>query len=223
LADNVARIRPQLARFLDFDESAGAARAIILDNASWLLGLPLITFLRDVGKHVSVNAMIKKDSVRSRIERPNQGISYTEFSYMLLQSYDFLRLHLDEGCDLQIGGSDQWGNIALGVELVGKVTGDRVYGLTTPLVTQADGSKFGKTAGGAIWLDPALTSPYRFYQFFLNVEDASVGTYLRYFTFLSHQEIEGLEATGIERGADRDGPRTRGTRTSRARIAGPVW
>jgi tyrosyl-tRNA synthetase len=191
---NVEGIRPQLARFLDFDESAATTPALLADNASWLTSVSLITFLRDVGKHVTVNEMIKKDSVRSRIERPNQGISYTEFSYMLLQAYDFLHLHLDEGCDLQIGGSDQWGNIALGVELVGKVTGDRVFGLTTPLVTKADGSKFGKTVDGALWLDPERTSPYRFYQFFMNVEDASVGQYLRYFTFLSHEEITALEA-----------------------------
>jgi tyrosyl-tRNA synthetase len=194
LAANVEGIRPQLARFLGFEESSGLAPALLADNGSWLLEVSLITFLRDVGKHVTVNEMIKKDSVRSRIERPNQGISYTEFSYMLLQAYDFLRLHLDEGCDLQIGGSDQWGNIALGAELVGKVTGERVYGLTTPLVTKADGSKFGKTAEGAVWLDPARTSPYRFYQFFLNVEDASVGQYLRYFTFLTHDEIRTLDA-----------------------------
>jgi tyrosyl-tRNA synthetase len=194
LAANVEGIRPQLARFLDFTDSAGPTRALLADNATWLGAVSLVTFLRDVGKHVTVNEMIKKDSVRSRIERPNEGISYTEFSYMLLQAYDFLRLHQDEGCDLQLGGSDQWGNISLGVEVVGKVTGDRVYGLTTPLVTRADGSKFGKTAEGAIWLDPARTSPYRFYQFFVNTEDARVGDYLRFFTFLSHQEIGSLDA-----------------------------
>jgi len=179
---------------LDFSEEAGTTRALLLDNTAWLGTVTLMTFLRDVGKHVTVNEMIKKDSVRARIERPNQGISYTEFSYMLLQGYDFVRLHEDEGCDLQLGGSDQWGNIALGAELVGKVTGDRVYGLTTPLVLKADGTKFGKSEAGALWLDPERTSPYRFYQFMLNVEDASVAQYLRYFTFLSHEEIADLEA-----------------------------
>ncbi len=194
LAANIEGIRPQLARFLDFTDSAGETRALLADNAAWLGTVSLVTFLRDVGKHVTVNQMIKKDSVRSRIERANEGISYTEFSYMLLQAYDFLRLHEDEGCDLQLGGSDQWGNISLGVEVVGKVTGDRVYGLTTPLVTKADGSKFGKTAEGAVWLDSGRTSPYRFYQFFLNTEDAFVTDYLRFFTFLSHEEITALDA-----------------------------
>jgi tyrosyl-tRNA synthetase len=136
--------------------------------------------------------------VRARIERPNQGISYTEFSYMLLQAYDFLHLHLEYGCDLQLGGSDQWGNISLGVELIGKIAGARVYGLTTPLVTRADGAKFGKTEEGAVYLDPERTSPYRFFQFFLNVEDATVGTYLRYFTFLDHDAISALDAETAE-------------------------
>jgi tyrosyl-tRNA synthetase len=194
LAANLEGIRGQLARFLDFSESAGPTRALLADNAAWLGTVTLVTFLRDVGKHVTVNEMIKKESVRSRIERANEGISYTEFSYMLLQAYDFLRLHEDEGCDLQMGGSDQWGNIALGAEVIGKITGDRVYGLTTPLVTKADGSKFGKTAGGAVWLDRSRTSPYRFYQFFLNTDDARVGEYLRWFTFLSHDQITALDA-----------------------------
>src|ERR1700728_3945548 len=194
LARNLEAISAQVARFLDFSEAAGPTRALLADNAAWLGTVSLVTFLRDVGKHVTVNEMIKKDSVRSRIERENQGISYTEFSYMLLQAYDFLRLHQDERCHLQLGGSDQWGNIALGVELIGKVTGDRVYGLTTPLVTKADGSKFGKTTEGNVWLDPALTSPYRFYQFFMNAEDTRVGQYLRFFTFLSREEILALDA-----------------------------
>jgi len=194
LAANVEGIRPQLARFLDFTESAGTTRALLADNAAWLTTVSLMTFLRDVGKHVTVNEMIAKESVRSRLERANQGISYTEFSYMLLQAYDFLRLHIDQGCDLQLGGTDQWGNITVGAELIGKVTGDRVYGLTTPLVTKADGSKFGKTAEGTIWLDAARTSPYRFYQFFMTAEDAKVGDYLRFFTFLSQEEITTLDA-----------------------------
>jgi tyrosyl-tRNA synthetase len=193
LAANVEGILPQLARFLDFDESAGPTKALLADNADWLADLTLVEFLRDVGKHATINEMIRKDSVRSRLERSNEGISYTEFSYMLLQAYDFLQLHRHEGCDLQLGGSDQWGNISIGAEIVGKITGDRVYGLTTPLVTKSDGTKFGKTAEGAVWLDADRTSPYRFYQFFLNTEDAMVGQYLRWFTFLSHDEIGTLD------------------------------
>jgi tyrosyl-tRNA synthetase len=197
LAANVEGVRAQMARFFDFGEGAGANRAVLLDNSTWLGSVNLLTFLRDIGKHVTINEMIKKDSVRSRLERANEGISYTEFSYMLLQAYDFIRLHEDEGCDLQLGGSDQWGNISLGVEVVGKVTGDRVYGLTTPLVTMPDGTKFGKTAAGNVWLDPARTSPYRFYQFFMNAEDGKVGEYLRFFTFLSHEEIAALDAETV--------------------------
>jgi len=194
LAANVEGIRAQMARFFDFSPGAGETRALLLDNSTWLRPLDLLTFLRDVGKHVSVNEMVRKDSVRSRLDRAGEGISYTEFSYMLLQAYDFLRLHVDEGCDLQLGGSDQWGNISLGVDVVGKVTGDKVYGLTTPLVTRPDGTKFGKSETGNVWLDPARTSPYRFYQFFLNTEDAKVGEYLRFFSFLGHEEISALDA-----------------------------
>jgi tyrosyl-tRNA synthetase len=203
LAANVEVLRPQLARLLDFDPSAGQTRALLTDNAAWLYDLSLVSFLRDIGKHVTVNQMVKKESVRARLERSGEGISYTEFSYMLLQAYDFLRLHEDEGCDLQLGGSDQWGNISLGAEVVGKVSGDKVYGLTTPLVTRSDGTKYGKTAEGAIWLDPARTSPYRFYQFFVNVEDASVSQYLRFFTFFSHEEIVALDADTEAHPADR--------------------
>jgi tyrosyl-tRNA synthetase len=209
IAANLAGIRPQLERFVDFSPSAGAAQAVLLDNAEWLGSMPLIEFLRDVGKHFTVNQMVAKESVRSRFERPDQGISYTEFSYMLLQAYDFLRLHLDHGCDLQIGGSDQWGNITMGVELVRKVARHEVHGLTTPLVTRADGTKFGKSEAGTdrVWLDPALTSPYRLYQFFINTEDAMVGPYLRYFTFLSHEEILDLEAETAVRPQRRVGQR----------------
>jgi tyrosyl-tRNA synthetase len=154
-----------------------------------------LEFLRDVGKHFPVNVMLTKDSVRARLERTDSGLSYTEFSYMLLQAYDFLRLHLDHGCNLQIGGSDQWGNITMGVDLVRKVERAEVFGLTTPLVTKADGTKFGKSESGAdrVWLDPTMTSPYRLYQFLFNSEDAIVGDYLRYFTFLVREEIEGLD------------------------------
>ncbi len=194
LAANVAGIRAQMERFFDFSPGAGATRAVLLENATWLRSLDLITFLRDVGKHVTVNEMVRKDSVRSRLERAGEGISYTEFSYMVLQAYDFIRLHIDEGCEVQLGGSDQWGNISLGVDVVGKVTGDKVYGLTTPLVTKSDGTKFGKSEAGNVWLDPARTSPYRLYQFFLNTEDAKVGEYLRFFSFLSPEEITSLDA-----------------------------
>ena len=181
-------IRPQLGQFLDLSD------ALLLDNSAWLGQLSTLDFLRDVGKHFTVNQMVGKESVKTRFERPDQGISYTEFSYMLLQAYDFLRLHLDHGCDLQIGGSDQWGNITMGVELVRKVCGDEVWGLTTPLVLKADGTKLGKTETGNVWLSPARTSPFALYQFFLNSADAMVGAYLRYFTFLSHEEIEALDA-----------------------------
>jgi tyrosyl-tRNA synthetase len=210
LADNRAGITPQLERFLDFDASSGANRAVLLDNIDWLGSIRLIDFLRDVGKHFSVNQMVAKESVRARLQRPEQGISYTEFSYMLLQAYDFLRLHQDHGCDLQIGGSDQWGNITMGTELIRKVCRDEVFGLTTPLVTKSDGTKFGKTETGTVWLDAAMTSPYRLYQFFLNTEDALVGTYLRYFTFLPHEEIAALDAATASEPARRAAARVLG-------------
>ena len=199
LAANLEGIRPQLERFLDFSEAAGEARALLLDNSAWLGPMGVVEFLREVGKHFTVNQMVAKESVRARFERPDQGISYTEFSYMLLQAYDFLRLHADRGCRLQVGGSDQWGNITMGVELIRKVARDEAYGLTTPLVTKADGTKFGKTESGTVWLDPQMTSPYRLYQFLLHSEDAVVGDYLRYFTFLPHAEIAALDAETAER------------------------
>lgn len=193
LAANLEGIRPQLERFLDFSDGAGAARGLLLDNSAWLGPMGLVEFLRDVGKHFTVNQMVAKDSVRSRFERADVGISYTEFSYMLLQAYDFYRLHADHGCELQVGGSDQWGNITMGVDLVRKLAGAEVHGLTTPLVTKPDGTKFGKSESGTVWLDPALTSPYRLYQFLLRSEDAVVGAYLRYFTFLDAEEIVSLD------------------------------
>ncbi|MDA8310419.1 MAG: tyrosine--tRNA ligase [Actinomycetota bacterium] len=193
LAANVNGIRPQLARFVDLDDG------LLLDNGAWLSSLSVIGFLRDVGKHFTVNQMLAKEAVRARLERVDQGISYTEFSYMLLQAYDFLRLHDDYGCELQVGGSDQWGNITMGVELIRKRSGALAYGMTTPLVVKADGTKFGKTASGAVWLDPALTSPFRFYQFLLQTEDAVVGAYLRYFTFRDHEEIVDLDREVAER------------------------
>jgi tyrosyl-tRNA synthetase len=181
-------IRPQLGQFLDLD------RALLVNNADWLRSLSTLEYLRDVGKHFTVNQMVAKESVRKRFERPDHGISYTEFSYMLLQAYDFLRLHLDHGCDLQFGGSDQWGNITMGVELVRKVCGDEVWGFTTPLLVKADGTKYGKSETGTVWLDPARTSPYAMYQFFVNTPDEQVGQLLRMLTFLDHGEIEGLDA-----------------------------
>ena len=155
--------------------------------------MSLFEFLRDVGKHFTVNQMVAKDSVKSRLSRADQGISYTEFSYMLLQAYDFLHLFDTYGCRLQLGGSDQWGNITMGIELVRKVRQQEVWGLTTPLVLKADGTKFGKTESGTVWLDAGRTSPYQLYQFFLRSEDAVVGTYLRYFTFLDHDAILALD------------------------------
>ena len=190
LAANLAGIRAQLERFVDLD----GGRALLVDNRDWLGPMGLLGFLRDVGKHFTVNDMVAKESVRSRLERAEQGISYTEFSYMLLQAYDFLHLHDTYGCRLQCGGSDQFGNITMGVELVRKVRGAQVYGLTSPLVLRGDGAKFGKTESGTVWLDPGRTSPYALYQFLLRTEDAVVGAYLRYFTFLDHAEIADLDA-----------------------------
>jgi len=198
---NVDAIGGQLSRFLDFDASAGSSQALLLDNAAWLGAAGLLEFLRDVGKHFTVNQMVAKESVRSRLERPDQGISYTEFSYMLLQAYDFARLNEEHGCTLQIGGSDQWGNITMGIELIRKRSGDHAFGLTSPLVTKADGTKFGKSEAGndRVWLDAKRTSPYGLYQFLLTAEDEVVGTYLKFFTFLSLEEITALEVEVTER------------------------
>ena len=191
LAANLTAVRAQLERFIDF--SAGEASALLLDNGAWLRRLPLVDFLRDIGKHFTVNQMVAKESVRARLERPEHGISFTEFSYMLLQAYDFLHLFDEYGCNLQMGASDQWGNITMGIELIRKVRRAEAYGLTTPLVLKADGTKFGKTESGTVWLDARRTSPFRLYQFFLRAEDADVGRYLRYFTFLTHEEIAALD------------------------------
>ncbi len=198
LEGHLERIRPQLGQFLDLQGGGGNGRALLLNNADWLGGMSVLEFLRDVGKHFTVNQMVAKESVKTRFERPDQGISYTEFSYMLLQAYDFLRLHIDHGCDLQIGGSDQWGNITMGVELVRKVCGDEVWGLTTPLILKPDGTKYGKSETGTVWLDPARTSPFAMYQFFVNTPDEQVGQLLRYLTFLDHEGIEALDAETAE-------------------------
>ena len=199
LAANLAGMRAQLERLIDFGTGGSRARtfdnrALLLDNGEWLNQLTVIEFLRDVGKHFSVNQMMGREAVKARLERPDQGISFTEFSYMLLQAYDFLHLFDDEGCRLQLGASDQWGNITMGIELVRKARRQEVYGLTTPLVLKADGTKFGKTETGTVWLDAARTSPYQLYQFFYRTEDSVVGAYLRYFTFLDHDTIGALDA-----------------------------
>jgi tyrosyl-tRNA synthetase len=191
LAHNVACIKRQLARLLDFDRAGNAAR--LVDNADWTAPIGLLDFLRDVGKHFSLNVMLAKDSVKSRLAG-DTGISFTEFSYQLLQANDFYHLRQTFGCELQIGGSDQWGNITAGTDLIRKKLGASAWGWTFPLITKADGTKFGKTEGGSVWLDPQKTSPYRFYQFFVNTEDTKVSEYLRKFTFLSRPEIEALEA-----------------------------
>ena len=189
----VDALRDQVSSFLDFETADGSA-AKIVNNLDWTSDLSVIDFLRDIGKHFSVNAMIQRESVKARLERAEQGISYTEFSYMLLQAMDFLRLAQNEGCSVQIGGSDQWGNIVSGIDLIRRHMGETAYAFTMPLVTKADGTKFGKSATGAIWLDPQKTSPYTFYQFWLNSADADVGSFLKLFTFLDQQEIAGLEA-----------------------------
>jgi len=187
---NVDCIKGQLAHFLDFEVKSNPAR--VMNNADWLLKLNLVDFLRDIGKHFTINAMINKESVKTRLERED-GMSFTEFSYQLMQSYDFLHLYKVEGCKLQTGGSDQWGNITAGVELIRRVTGDSAFAMVYPLITKADGTKFGKTESGAVWLDPRRTSPYRFFQFWLNTDDRDVIPYLRYFTFLTQDEVHELE------------------------------
>jgi tyrosyl-tRNA synthetase len=194
LAANLEGMRPQLERFVDFSPSAGRSRGILLDNADWLGEMNLIEYLRDIGKHFTVNQMIAKDTVKSRIDRPEQGISYAEFSYMLLQATDFLHLFDHFGCTLQMGASDQWGNITMGVDLIRRTRQQSAYAMTSPLVLRADGTKFGKSEAGALYLSAARTSPWTLYQYFVRVEDSIVGTYLRYFTFLSHEELLELDA-----------------------------
>jgi tyrosyl-tRNA synthetase len=193
---NVEAVRPQLARLLDFEAKQNPAK--LVDNADWTAGLSYLDFLRDIGKHFSVNQMVAKESVRARMEDREVGISYTEFSYMLLQAFDFYVLARDHGCELQIGGSDQWGNITAGIDLMRKKLGKQGYGLTMPLITKADGTKFGKTEGGSVWLDPKKTSVYKFYQFWINTADADVVRHLKFFTFLSKEEIESLEKQHTE-------------------------
>ena len=190
---NVAGIRGQLSRFLDFDSKVAPAR--LVNNADWLTKLSAVDFMRDVGKHFTINAMLAKESVKRRIESED-GITYTEFSYSLLQAYDFLELYDRLGCTLQMGGSDQWGNITAGMDLIRRLRGGKAHGLVMPLITTSSGVKFGKTESGTIWLDPVLTSPYQFYQFWLNAEDQDAVRYLRFFTFFGRDEIVALEDAG---------------------------
>ena len=192
--ENGRRLRSQLSRFFSFE---GDHAALLLNNAEWLLPLRLVDFLRDIGKHFSVNAMIAKESVRWRLEERGQGISFTEFSYMLLQAYDFYHLYENQGCQIQAGGKDQWGNITAGIDLIRRMSGGSAHGLTFPLLTTASGVKIGKTEGaeGAemIWLDPEMTSPYRMYQYWINTDDRDVIKFLKLFTFLELEEISELE------------------------------
>ena len=201
VAANAAAIGKQLERFLDF---SGPAAAKMVDNAEWLTKLKAIDFMRDVGKHFTVNYMLQKDSVKGRMDA---GISFTEFSYMLLQAYDFMELNRRHGATLQMGGSDQWGNITAGTELIRRALGAEAHGITMPLITTSAGTKFGKTEAGAVWLDAARTSPYKFYQFWINTDDRDVGKYLRTFTLLSREEIESLDTATNERPEKREAQR----------------
>lgn len=213
IESNSRAIAKQLERFLDF---TGAKAARMLDNAAWLKPLKAVEFMRDVGKHFTVNYMLAKDSVQSRIEG---GISFTEFSYMLLQAYDFLELSRREGVTLQMGGSDQWGNITAGLELIRRVDGKTAHALTLPLVTTATGTKFGKTESGAVWLDPARTSPYKFYQYWINADDRDASKYLRLFTMLPKEEIEALDKL-IESAPEKRGAQQALARDVTARVHG---
>jgi tyrosyl-tRNA synthetase len=202
VAEWVRRIRVQVEKFIDFSDPAGSA---LVSNLDWTAGLSAIDFLRDVGKHFPVNRMLARESVSARLA--GEGLSYTEFSYQILQANDYLELYRRHGCTLQIGGSDQWGNITAGCDLIRRVEGVPVHALTVPLITKADGTKFGKTAGGAVWLDPELTTPYAFYQFWLNSDDRDVVKFLKIFSFRSRDEIEALEKSASERPAAREAQR----------------
>jgi tyrosyl-tRNA synthetase len=204
IESNLVSIKQQLAHFVDFDVKANPA--CMVNNADWLLSLNLVDFLRDIGKHFTVNYMISKDSVKVRLDRED-GISFTEFSYMLLQSYDYLHLHDHYNCTLQAGGSDQWGNITAGVELIRRMRGKPSGALVYPLITKSDGTKFGKTESGSVWLSSQRTSPYRFYQFWLNTDDRDVVSYLKYFTWLNRQDVQELEAAVAEKPEQREAQR----------------
>ena len=196
LDHNVACIQSQLSKFLDFS-GAGGNKAELVNNYDWMSQFSFLEFIRDVGKHITVNYMMSKDSVKRRLEEGN-GLSFTEFSYQLIQGYDFYHLWKNENCSIQLGGSDQWGNIVTGTELIRRMGGGSAYALTVPLITKADGTKFGKTEGGSVWLDPEKTSPYAFYQFWLNVSDDDASKYIRIFTVLDQETIEKLEAEHAE-------------------------
>ncbi len=197
VVDNwVQCIKKQVSQFIDFD--CGKNSAMVVNNLDWTQDMDVLSFLRDVGKHFSINAMIQKESVKQRIDREGEGISFTEFTYMILQSYDFAELNKRFDCTIQIGGSDQWGNITGGIDLTRRMNRQQVFGITLPLVTKSDGTKFGKTESGTIWLDPKKTSQYAFYQFWLNTADADVYTFLKYFTFLSEEEILSIESNDKE-------------------------
>ncbi len=197
LDGNIASVKEQLKKLLDFETKTNPAR--LLDNATWTAPVSFLDFLRDIGKHFSVNQMIAKESVRARMEDRETGISYTEFSYMLLQAFDFYHLRKECNCELQIGGSDQWGNITAGIELTRKKMSAQVYGLTLPLIMNTDGTKFGKTAAGAVWVDAKKTSVYRFYQFWIRTDDRDAVRYLKIFTFLGREEIAALEQQHAEK------------------------
>ena len=201
---NTEAIKKQLSHFLDFDSKSNPAR--LLNNADWLTKLNMIDFMRDIGKNFTVNYMLSKESIRTRLDR-EEGISFTEFTYMLLQSYDFLYLFDNYGCKMQTGGSDQWGNITAGAELIRRMRGTQAYAMVYPLITKADGTKFGKTESGSVWLDPQRTSPYRFYQFWLNTNDGDVVNYLKYFTFLEHETIDALGDAVMNKPEEREAQR----------------
>ena len=203
--ENLEGIRNQLSRFLDFKRKGNQAR--IVNNLDWLGELQMIDFLRDVGKHFTVNYMMAKESVKRRLQSED-GMSYTEFTYMMLQAYDFLELNRRADCSLQLGGSDQWGNILAGADLIRRVNGNKVHGLVFPLVTNSSGTKFGKTESGTVWLDPERTSPYRFYQFWMNTDDSDAIPYLKSFTWLSEKEISGLEEELVQRAGSREAQRS---------------
>jgi len=205
VAEWAERLKRQVERFFDF--TGGARAAVLADNYQWLSKLEVISFLRDVGKHFSLGSMLARESVRSRMSRADAGLSYTEFTYQVLQAYDFLCLFRQHGCTVQIGGSDQWGNITAGTDLIRRVEGAAAFGLTLPLIEKADGTKFGKTEGGTVWLDAAKTSPYEMYQFWLNTGDADVVKFLKYFTFLSREAIAALETATADAPERREAPR----------------
>lgn len=213
LEANVAGMEKQLRRFLDFDP--GDASALLVNNYEWMGRFGYLEFLRDIGKHFPVNVMLTKDSVKSRLTRDDAGLSYTEFSYMLLQAYDFVYLNGEFGCEIQVGGSDQWGNITAGIDLARRLRGVQLYGMTCPLLTKADGTKMGKTESGALWLDPEKTSPYHFYQYWINLDDADVDKCLRFFTDLDEDRVTSVVTEHEAAPEKRDGQRTLATELTR--------